>query len=399
MKSLFFTSKSPVARMSQKLSKAVLVSAFLTVALSQGALASWQGQVVAGSGPGFPSVGSFSGDQNKARSARLHAPAAVSVEKDGGVLIVDAWNRRVRRVKNGVISTVAGNGRGGDCLDRGRALSLCLAVPHGVLSDQKGGMWIADTFNAKIRKVDKHGRATTVFGGRCNNISWVCKQNGPANKVKLSLPIAVKPSPQGLLITDAGTHRVLLLHNNRVSVIAGDGNPGFSGDGGAAKLARLHSPQDAVFYQGQVLIADGGNCRLRLINKKGIIKTIAGEGTSIKSCQEHIDSWLPGPPVEDGEALTSKITVTSGITVDGLDIYLSDFLGGLVRKISNGRIETIAGVGGSNRLDPLIHPGQVLPDKIAANQAALVYPSGLEFYNNKIIVADPGNSRIWSFSR
>ena len=70
-----------------------------------------------------------------------------------------------------------------------------------------------------------------------------------------------------------------------------------------------------------------------------------------------------------------------------------------MRKISNGRIETIAGVGGSNRLDPLIHPGQVLPDKIAANQAALVYPSGLEFYNNKIIVADPGNSRIWSFSR
>lgn len=353
--------------------------------------------VLAGSGPGFPSSGSFAGDNGPATKARLKAPAQAAIEDKGSLLVVDASNRRIRRIENGKITTVAGSGRRGDCGDRVPAQRLCLGVPHGVLADGKGGFWIADTFNSKIRYVSKSGQANTVLGGSCKAESWACAQEGHVNDVRLALPIAIKPGPNGSkIITDAGTHRILLWRKNWVKIIAGSGRPTFSGDGGPARAAALLEPQDAVAYRGGYLIADGGNCRLRHVGRDGLIQTIAGEGISPANCRQYIESWLPGPVVEDGPALSAQIAVVSSVAVRGDTIYISDFLGGRIREIKDGQIKTTAGQGGSPRHEPNSIPGRIVPQTTDIGSEPLVYPSGISICKNgNLIVADPGNSRVW----
>lgn len=354
-------------------------------------------RVIAGAGPGYPAKGGFTGEGGGPLSARFYSPAAVSAEPGGGLLVVDTLNQRIRRIQEGRVETVAGSGVKDDCGDRGWARDICLKAPHGVLSDRKGGFWIADSFNAKIRHVDSRGRAKTVLGGICYQPNWRCSQEGRADSVKLGVPIAVKPAPGGgLLITDAGTSKVLLFRRGRVSIVAGFQGAGFSGDGGRADRAQLHEPQDAIAYQGGVLIADGGNCRIRQVSRDGIIETIAGGGQSPGSCQAKIKDWAPGGPLMDGPALNAEIQVAAGVARRGKTIYFSDFLGGRVRKIEDGRVETIMGYLGPERVEPDSAPGQKVPQAVPALQAPIVYPAGIEICpGGKMLIADPGNSRIW----
>lgn len=376
-----------------------LLSAFIAFAALSGTKAHGGplSAVIAGSGPGYPASGSFAGDDGWANQAYLKAPAAASIEGNGAILIVDSLNQRIRRLQDGRITTIAGSGEKGDCGDNLPAKDLCLGVPHGVLTDRKGGFWIADTFNSKIRYVSPSGKAETVLGGSCEAESWACSQEGYYKNVRLALPIAIKPAPHGgKIITDAGTHRVLLWRGNKVTIIAGTGQPTLSGDGGPAREAAIWQPQDAVAYQGGYLIADGGNCRLRQVDRKGIIKTIAGKGIGPDRCRLHIDHWLPGPEVKSGPALSAPIAVVSSVATRGRTIYISDFLGGRVRKIENGRIRTIAGKGGVKRYDADSIPGQSVPSQTEPIDTPLVFPSGISICRSgDLIVADPGNSRLW----
>lgn len=376
-----------------------LLSTFLVFGALSGAEADAGGlsRVIAGSGPGFPTTGSFAGDNGPANKARLRAPAAASIEGNGSLLVVDSYNQRIRRVKNGKIYTVAGSGRKGDCGDNVPAKKLCLGVPHGVLADGKGGFWIADTFNSKIRYVSPSGKARTVLGGSCQAESWDCSQEGYHKTVRLALPIAIKPAPGGgKIVTDAGTHRVLLWKGKKVEIIAGNGQPTLAGDGGQARDAAIWQPQDAIAYQGGYLIADGGNCRLRQVDRSGVIKTIAGEGITPTDCRNHIDGWLQGPDVAEGPALSAPIAVVASVASRGKIIYISDFLGGRVRKIENGQIATIAGLGGAKPVPANSVPGQVIPTEVDPANVPLVYPSGVSICKSgDLIIADPGNSRLW----
>ncbi len=163
----------------------------------------------------------------------------------------------------GRIQTIAGSGRQGDCGDNGMAWDLCLNLPHGVAALPGGGFAIADTFNHKLRIVDRHGRMHTAAG--------------PADG--LQQPASVQPaSGGGLLVTDAGTNKVLRYRHGRLSVVAGNGTKGFTGDGGRATKAELSAPADAVAYRGGVAIADGSNCRIRFVDAAGRMTTIAGSG-------------------------------------------------------------------------------------------------------------------------
>ena len=374
--------------------------ALLLIALTgipAGAAYGQTARVIAGDGPGYPQLGSFAGDGGHPLKARFKSPAGISAERDGGLLIIDSLNQRVRRVKADKTHTVAGSGRKGDCGDQVDALRLCMRAPHGVLSDGKGGFWIADTFNAKIRHVNRKARARTVLGGVCHKPNWACSQQGREENVKLGLPISIKPYPGGgLIITDAGTHKILLWKNQQVKIIAGYQGAGFSGDGGPAVEAQLHEPQDAVAYKAGVLIADGGNCRLRYVNQQGVIESIAGQGQSKSQCQAKIADWNPGGELADGPALQSEIQVPAGLSVRGEAILVSDFLGGRVREIKDGWIQTIMGYLGPARVEPNSRPGQKVPQSAPAGAAPIVYPAGLEACRDgSLLVADPGNSRIW----
>lgn len=238
---------------------------------------------VAGNG-----VYGFSGDNGPATSAQVYNPFAVAVDSGGILYIADRSNHRIRKVSNGVITTVAGNGTPGFSGDNGPATSAQLNGPQGITVDSDGNLYIADTDNSRIRKVS-NGVITTVAG---NGPPGFSGDNGPATGAQLKNPgcIAVD-SAANLYIADTGNSRIRKVSNGVISTVAGNGAFGFSGDNGPATSARLNSPGGIAVGSGGILyIADTDNYRVRLLTPSGL----ATAPLSISGVN-NAASNLPGP--------------------------------------------------------------------------------------------------------
>jgi uncharacterized protein (TIGR03437 family) len=161
-----------------------------------------------------------------------------------------------------VITTVAGNGTPGFSGDNGPATDAQLQNPFGVAVDPAGTLYIADTNNHRIRKVS-NGVITTVAGGGLSGLG----DNGPATSAQLSAPGAIAADTVGnLFITDLYDHRVRKVSGTVITTVAGNGTPGFGGDNGPATSAQLNGPLGvAVDTTGNVYIADEGNNRIRVL--------------------------------------------------------------------------------------------------------------------------------------
>ena len=215
----------------------------------------------------------FSGDNGPAIGAGLDQPAGVAVDAAGALHIADSGNQRVRTVSNGVIATVAGNGTPGFSGDNGPATSAELSGPWGIAVDSAGNVYVADNYNNRIRKVS-NGVITTVAGGGFSG------DNGPATSAALSGPSGVAVDPAGnLYIADQGNNRIRKVSNGMITTVAGNGGWGFSGDNGPATSAKLANPMGvAVDSLGNLYIADSLNNRIRKVSN-GVITTVAGNGT------------------------------------------------------------------------------------------------------------------------
>ncbi len=222
-------------------------------------------------GPGF------SGDTSLATAAQLNNPSGVAIDSVGNVYIADSANSRVREVNtSGVITTFAGTGVSGYTGDNGEATSATLMDPVGVAVDSLGNVYIADGTAAVIRKVT-NGIITTIAGTGKGGFSG---DGGSATSAALNLPSSIAVDASGnLYIADAGNHRIRKISTGLITTIAGNGNFGFAGDGAAATSASLYFPQGvAVDSSGNVYIADTQNNRIRKV-AGGIITTVAGNGT------------------------------------------------------------------------------------------------------------------------
>jgi sugar lactone lactonase YvrE len=199
----------------------------------------------------------FSGDYGPATSAQLYCPTGVVVDSAGNLYIADIFNSRIRKVSNGVITTVAGSGSSFG--DDGPATGAQLYRPHGVAVDSAGNLYIADIDNNRIRKVS-NGLITTVAGGGSSLGDY-----GPATSAQLNGPYGVAVDLAGnLYVADASNHRLRKVTNGVITTVAGNGTQGFSGDGGPATSAQLNQPTGAAAdASGNLLIADSANKRVR----------------------------------------------------------------------------------------------------------------------------------------
>ena len=209
----------------------------------------------------------FSGDGSGAASAQLSSPSGVAATADGGFLIADAGNNRVRRVlPGGIIFTVAGSATAGFSGDGGGATSAQLNFPVGVAAATDGGLLIADPGNDRVRRVSPAGIISTVAGTETQGFSG---DGGAATSAQLNRPNGVAATADGgLLIADTFNDRVRKVSpGGIISTAAGTETQGFSGDGSGAASAQLNFPTGvAATADGDYLIADPGNGRVRRVD-------------------------------------------------------------------------------------------------------------------------------------
>jgi hypothetical protein len=231
---------------------------------------------VAGSG-----VRGWSGDGGPATDAAIGHPRGIAVERDGGYLFAEPFNGTVRQVSpDGTITTVAGNDVAGSGGDGGPATGARLDDVHGVAVMPDGGFVIADTNNNRIRRVWPDGTITTVVGTGTYGFAG---DGGPATAAEIAAPRGIASLPDGtLLIPDTENDRIRLVRlDGTISTVAGTGNEGFSGDGGPATAADLNLPFGvAPMPGGGFLIADAANHRVRRVWPDGTITTVAGTGVA-----------------------------------------------------------------------------------------------------------------------
>jgi NHL repeat len=220
----------------------------------------------------------FSGDGGAATSARLNHPTDVDALADGGFLIADLGNRRVRRVSaGGTISTVAGNGEEGSTGNGGPATSARLVAPAGVAATPAGGFLIADAGGHRVRAVSPGGTISTAAGGGEGG------DGGPATSAALDTPAGIAVLPDGgFVVSEYEGNRVRRVSaGGTITRLAGTGTAGSSGDGGAATAARLDHPVGvAATSDGGVLIGDSVSGRVRKVMPNGTIATVAGSSQS-----------------------------------------------------------------------------------------------------------------------
>jgi uncharacterized protein (TIGR03437 family) len=288
---------------------------------------------VAGNG-GFK----YSGDGGPATSAVFNGPPGVAVDAAGNLYIADAANHRIRKVSNGIVTTIAGNGVPAFAGDGGAATNASLNFPVAVAVDSAGAVYISDTYNNVVRKVTG-GTITTVAGTGNGGFSG---DGGAATFATLSNPDGITVDATGnLYIADGGNARIRKVTNGTITTFAGNGMQGFSGDGGPATSASLQINTNyfvglVVDATGNLYIADAGNSRVREVSGgsggNGFITTIAGNGQ-------------PDFSGDSGPATSAGLS-PGGLALDqNGNLYIGDAGNNRVRKVSNGTITTVAGDG------------------------------------------------------
>ena len=317
---------------------------------------------IAGNGlPGYTSEG------GPAATAQLNKPTGMALDPTGNLYLADRFNYRIRKITTGgSIVTIAGNGFRGYSVDGGAAATAQLDQPRGVAMDAAGNLYIADGNNYRIRKLATNGIITTVAG---TGMAGYSGDNGPAVSAQLAYQLSVAVNAAGeLFIADSFNHRIRkVAANGIITTIAGNGFPGYSGDGGPAMSAQLNNINGvAVDAAGNLYIADYGNYRIRKVAANGIISTIAGTGA-------------PGYSGDRGPAVGAQVSTVWGMTLDAAgNLYFADYLNHRIRKIAvNGVITTVAGSGFYG------YSGDGGP----AVSALLAYPSG-------VALDGPGNLYI-----
>ena len=224
------------------------------------------------------------GDSGPATAAHLNLPTALALDTADNLYIADTQNHRIRKLttRTGTITTMAGNGTQGFSGDNGPAISASIDSPTGIALDPAGNLYLADTHNHRIRKVTTTtGIITTIAG---TSITGYNGDNGSATTATLALPHGLTLDSAGnLYLADTANHRIRRIDaiTGIITTIAGQGTQTYRGDAGPATTASLDTPRTTTTSSsGLLTIADTGNQRIRQISTDNTIHTIAGLGST-----------------------------------------------------------------------------------------------------------------------
>lgn len=281
------------------------------------------------------------------------------------------------------ITTIAGNTKTGYSGDGGPATSAELDDPRGIVTDPAGNVYFCDRENNVVRKIDTSGIITTVAG---TGVAGYNGDNILATKAQLNTPWRVTIDPAGnLYIADSVNDRIRKLATNGIiTTVVGNGQPGYSGDGGPATSATLRIPEQAeldVF--GNLYIADTGNNVIRKVSTSGIITTVAGTGFGAGVGNQTGNGGYSG---DGGPAIKAELNLPVSIAVDPSDnIWISDQINNVIRKVdTNGNISTVAGI--YNKIGYTGDGGQ-------ATAATFNTPAGIaQDSAGNIYITDAGNN-------
>jgi sugar lactone lactonase YvrE len=267
-----------------------------------------------------------SGDDGRATWAEFNGPHSLAVAGNGDIFVADTWNNRVRKIdsRSGLITNVAGTGRQGFSGDGGPAIQAEFGGIYCLALDEAGQtLDLADLDNRRVRRVNlKTGIVTTMAG---NGKKGIPADGELATTAPLVDPRAVAIDGQGTLyILERGGHALRVVdRSGKIRTVAGTGKPGNSGDGGDARQATLNGPKHlCVDPDGNVLIADTENHRVRIYRPgDGTIDNIAGTGRKGTK-------GLGGPPQD------AELNQPHGVTVGpGRILYISDSSNNRILKI------------------------------------------------------------------
>lgn len=222
----------------------------------------------------------FAGDGAAATSAQLNLPFSVAVA-GSNIYIADQANNRIRLVSNGNISTFAGTGTSGSSGDGAAATKANMANPTGVATDSAGNVYLSDTVNAEVRKVVSSGNINQ-FAGTAGAPGFF-GDGAAANLAEVSQPSGLAVDLAGnVYIADTFNDRIRkVTTDGNIATIAGNGGTGYTGDGGPAIAASLNNPEAvAIDSAGNLYIADSINNRIRKVTTNGNIITIAGSSSA-----------------------------------------------------------------------------------------------------------------------
>ncbi|MBL8240042.1 MAG: hypothetical protein JNM66_21655 [Bryobacterales bacterium] len=346
---------------------------------SNGSLSPWgaqnAGTIRTIAGNGFAGYG---GDNGPAAQAQLGSSSGLALDGNGNLYTVDSDNHVVRKVAalSGLITTIAGTGIPGFADGTSAATSQFFS-PKGIAADPLGNLYVADTGNNRIRRIDATTGAISTVAG--SGVAGYSGDGGPAASSQLYLPESVAIDAGGnLFVGDRLNHRIRRIQAGTgiITTVAGSGVGGYGGDGVPAETSAVNFPGGlAIDGEGNLLFADGANYRVRRVDfLSGLVSTVAGTGEL-------------GVSGDGGAAIEAKVNVY-GVAFDAAgNTFLADPSNDRVRRIDGATafISTFAGTG----------TGGYSGDGAAASAAMLLAPFGVALDGaGSLYVADIGNSRV-----
>ena len=327
--------------------------------------------LVAGGGAG--------GDGASADRAKLISPFGTGFDSEGTLFFVEMTGHRVRKIgADGLVVTLAGSGREGNGGDGGPAAQAELNGPHSLLVARNGDVLVSDTWNNRVRKIDaRTGRITNVAGTGRKGFSG---DGGPATQAEFGgiYCLALDEASQTLDLDDLDNRRIrrVDLKTGLVSTIAGNGKKGIPVDGADARSAPLVDPRaNALDNRGNLYILERSGNALRVVDRSGKIRTVAGTGKQ-------------GDSGDGGDALKARMNGPKHLCTDARgNVLIADTENHRIRiyRPADGTIRTIAGTGkkGTNGLG-----GPATEAELSQPHGVTIGPGGI------IYIADSSNNRI-----